>query len=269
MQQLGIFSWFSYDLPIAERMQLIKEAGFTAVSLWWEGEEKYNQPDIAGALGLVIDNIHTPYRLPNCTANSLWLEGEDGQEYTNTLIKATEDCVRFGIPTMVIHLTSFREPSSISEIGLCRIAEIVEVAEKRKIRLAFENLLHLEHLDIIFSRFSSEFVGFCYDSGHENLMHLPEDCLSKYGHRLFALHINDNCGDDDSHMLPFDGTIDWQYTMKKLKAAKPQKFFTLEVDWNRDYRRCSIYQRLTAEEYLGLAYEKASKLLDLKHTDDT
>ncbi len=31
---LGIFSWFSYQLPIQERLQLIKEAGFNTTALW-------------------------------------------------------------------------------------------------------------------------------------------------------------------------------------------------------------------------------------------
>lgn len=36
---LGIFSWFGFVLPFQERIALIKEAGFTATSLWWEDED--------------------------------------------------------------------------------------------------------------------------------------------------------------------------------------------------------------------------------------
>ena len=36
---LGIFSWFGFVLPFEERITLIKEAGFTATSIWWEDED--------------------------------------------------------------------------------------------------------------------------------------------------------------------------------------------------------------------------------------
>ena len=35
MKGLSIFSWFSYPLPLQERLELIKNAGFDATALWW------------------------------------------------------------------------------------------------------------------------------------------------------------------------------------------------------------------------------------------
>ncbi len=32
---ITIYDWFGYELPIKERYQLIKEAGFDGVLLWW------------------------------------------------------------------------------------------------------------------------------------------------------------------------------------------------------------------------------------------
>ena len=46
MSGIGMFSWFSYDLPIIKRLQLIKNAGFDVTSLWWHGDKKHEQPDI-------------------------------------------------------------------------------------------------------------------------------------------------------------------------------------------------------------------------------
>jgi hypothetical protein len=36
MQKLGMFAWFGYDLPMRERLQIIKDAGFDATALWWD-----------------------------------------------------------------------------------------------------------------------------------------------------------------------------------------------------------------------------------------
>lgn len=34
MAKLGVYSWFSYPLPIEERLKIIKQAGFDATSLY-------------------------------------------------------------------------------------------------------------------------------------------------------------------------------------------------------------------------------------------
>ncbi|MCL2003770.1 MAG: sugar phosphate isomerase/epimerase [Oscillospiraceae bacterium] len=263
MLGIGMFSWFSYNLPIEERLQLIKNAGFDAASLWWDGEDKHEQPDMARKIGLQIDNVHAQFMSPEFSPNGLWLEGIDGEDFQNMLISCVEDCHTHNISTVVIHLTSFKENVEVTDAGLERIKKIVDVAEQREVKLAFENLTSLEHLDAVFEKFPSSYVGFCYDSGHENWRHPNQDCLSRYGNRLFALHINDNFGDGDAHILPFDGTVDWNDKMQKLKQCKNVDYFTLEVDWDRKHEKCVIYHDLSAMNYLELAYKKAVRLLQL------
>ena len=161
----------------------------------------------------------------------------------------------------------------MTEIGLRRIEKIVEVAERKNIKLAFENLWAFEHLGAVMQNFSSPNVGLCYDSGHENL-NRPKDMLTEYGDRLFAIHINDNFNDtylpdgsinwnSDAHVLPFDGTIDWEEKMRKLKKCRDVDYFTLEVDFNRNHEKTVIYHQLSPQEYLALAYERAIALLQI------
>ena len=38
MNQLTIFSWFGFSIPMEERFKLIKSAGFDGVLLWWSNE---------------------------------------------------------------------------------------------------------------------------------------------------------------------------------------------------------------------------------------
>ena len=263
MLGIGMFSWFSYDLPIAERLQLIKDTGFNATSLWWDGDDKHKQPDLARKIGLQIDNVHAPFMSPQYFPNDFWLDGVNGEDFQKMLISCIEDCQTHNIPAAVIHITSFKEKVAVTELGLQRLMKIIDIAEKKEIKLAFENLTTLEHLDAIFERFSSPYVGFCYDSGHENCNHPDIDCLKLYGDRLFALHINDNFGDSDTHVLPFDGTVNWEDKMRKLKLCKDIDYFTLEVDWNRNHEKCAIYHNLSAKDYLKLAYQKAVELLNV------
>lgn len=68
MRKLGIFSWFGYDLPLAERLELIAAAGFESTFLWLEPEESLvgrNQadlmPELARRQGLSRSTTYTPH----------------------------------------------------------------------------------------------------------------------------------------------------------------------------------------------------------------
>lgn len=53
--------------------------------------------------------------------------------------------------------------------------------------------------------------GFCLDTGHLNLLHGDfYKYITILGGRIKALHIHDNDGQDDEHLAPFTGSIDWE-----------------------------------------------------------
>ena len=259
MKGIGVFPLFIPDLPAEEKYRLIKDAGFNAVSIYWGDEDRYEQLKVAKTLGLEIDNIHSQ----NDNANAIWMEGDDGEERKNVIKSCINDCAIYNIPTVVVHLTGFPPYPPVSEIGIKRIEELVHLAEQKTVKLAFENLWTFEHLDVIFEQFPSPYVGFCYDIGHENL-NLYKDCLSSYGDRIFALHINDNfCDGYDAHVLPFDGTINWNEKMRQLKQYKSIDFFTLEIYklQTGEHEKSCIYKDVPAEEFLKSTYQKAVALL--------
>lgn len=254
MSGFGMFSWFSYQLSIQQRLQMIKRAGFDAVSLWWgdEFEDKDSQPEMAGKIGLDIDYVHAPCSNPN----DLWREGLDGDDYLHSIISCISDCKYYNIPTVVMHITRLSSKPDVTTIGLERMKRLVDFSEKKGINLALENLDSIQHLDYIYENIKSEHLGFCYDSGHEYFNHREADCLTRYGDRLFSVHLNDNCGDDDTHLLPYDGNIEWDTIRQKLKKCKNIRYLTLEVDFNRNHEKGLLYQDLSAEEFLALAYKR-------------
>lgn len=258
MAGLGIFAWFSYPLDISERLKLIKQAGFDAVSLWWGEDDRQSQPGMARALGLEIDNVHAPF----ANQNSLWREGNDGDAYLNTLMTCVDDCRKHAISTVVIHLTSCRAEPEITSCGMERLSRLVERAEKQNVNLAFENLLTLRHVDCALKNFNTSRVGFCYDSGHEHCFHPRTDCLSNYGSRLFAIHLDDNMGDADAHLPPYDGTVDWEKIQSALPQCKQLDFYTLEVNFDKAHDAAKQYASLTAPEYLALARERLQKFVN-------
>ena len=63
----GIFYWFGYNVPMAERFKLIASGGFDNVLLWWGDQfretdrPKEELPDLARKAGIFVENIHTDF----------------------------------------------------------------------------------------------------------------------------------------------------------------------------------------------------------------
>ncbi|WP_234123926.1 sugar phosphate isomerase/epimerase family protein [Clostridium hydrogenum] len=257
---ITIYDWFGYEMPIKERYKLIKEAGFDGVLLWWSdgfgrdcfGRNDYrNGPQIAREAGLFIENIHTPVQ----NQNDLWLDNLDGEALTDCYLQCVEDCAKFEIPTMVVHLPS--EDNQCNALGLDRIKKIAEKAEQLGIKVALENLRNFANLSYVLEQVDSMSIGFCYDCCHHNNYNQGYDLLSMYGSRLMAIHLHDNGGSRAQHQLPFDGRIDWSTTMKKIAQTNYSGATALEpMNWD--------YKDLSAEEFLKEAFERAKRLEALK-----
>jgi sugar phosphate isomerase/epimerase len=255
MNSFAIHDYFGYDMPMNERYKLIRSAGFHSVILGWAGfpdnpdETKQKNPELARKNGLHIENMHTPF----AGANEFWLDKLDGEEYLNKQLSCIEDCKRHEIPAMVLHINQGLTPPLVTSIGLKRLEHLVNKAEKYDVYLAFENMRNTEHLRYIWNNIKSDQVKFCYDSGHQNCKTPNEDLLTEYGDRLIAIHLHDNNGVNDQHILPFDGTINWLDTMQKLRSSKYAGAISLEVI-------SDSYADFTPFQFLQLAYNRAEKL---------
>lgn len=248
------YDWFGYELPIKERYRLIKEAGFDGVLLWWseylDRNDYRNGPQIVREAGLFIENIHTPFQIQN----NLWLDNLEGEASTDCYLQCVADCAEFEIPTMVAHLPD--EDNPYNALGLDRIKRIAEKAEQLGVNVALENIRNLSNLSYVLEQVDSLRIGFCYDCAHHYRHYPGTDLLSMYGSRLMALHLHDYYG-KAIHRLPFDGTIDWSITMKRIAGTDYSGATAIEaMNWD--------YKDLSAEEFLHEAFERAKRLEVLK-----
>jgi len=250
---ITIYTWFGYDLPLEKLLRLIKQAGFDGAMIWWS--EKYGKsdylfaPKMARDAGLIIENIHAPF----AGSNNIWLDTLDGKALTDLYLNIVDDCVDYEIPTIVLHLTSGDDPPPVCETGLNRVKRIIEKAERSGVNVAFENLRKPGYLEYVLGNIDSPRAGFCYDSGHNNCRMPAGDLLKKFGSRLMALHLHDNDGSGDQHLLPFDGTIDWPDTMKRIAGTGYKGALALESD-------NTGYEDLPPDQFLSMAIERAKKL---------
>ena len=252
----GIYDCFGYgpgyDVPFRERYQLIRDAGFDCVMLWWSdrfgrGEGYQEDPDLAREAGLRLENMHAPVH----GQNDLSLENLQGEHVFHDYLQCVEDGRRHQIPTVVIHLPDDRFP--LGAAGHDRLTQLADRAGELGVQVAFENLRNVHNLARALERQPFPHVGYCYDSCH-HVNYAPDlDLLELYGNRLKALHLQDNGGSRNQHQLPFDGGVDWPTVMEKIRKTGYRGAITLEpMNWD--------YAHLEIRGFVRLAYERAKRL---------
>lgn len=211
-----------------ERLQITKDAGFNFVCF---GKSMFDgtgiNPEMCARVGIGFDNIH----LSGSGTTKIWSPGEEGDAIAERYCKEIQEATSYGVHTGIVHVTWGVKPvpDAPGNIGLARFAKIAECAEKYGFTVAIENSAYPEHLYKVLDNITSPAFGHCYDSGHRNAFAPREDFLGKYGDRLVATHMQDNEGKRDLHIMPFDGTIDWNTLAVQLAATElAQKRITAE-----------------------------------------
>jgi len=230
----GIFSWFGLDLPLDQRLKLIKKSGFVSTSVWLGEEEELVKngqedsiPQLVRDCGLFFENVHAPFN--NC--NKIWsddisVRNEIKDEYNSCI----SFCSRHGVPIVVIHISKSNDAPAVNRHGLDLLRDIVKYAEDLGVVVAIENTRKPHYLDHVYTSIESPFLGFCYDSSHDFLWSSkPGGILSKWGHLLAATHFSDNDGASDSHWIPEEGIIDWAMARDSFPKETYTGFLTLEV----------------------------------------
>jgi sugar phosphate isomerase/epimerase len=236
-----IYFDYGYDSTDQKKIELIKYNHFDGVFLFWREELDEVVKQIREA-SLSIETLHLPF--DNC--NDLWCETM-ASSYWEVINRAVDDAYRLKIPTVIFHISSTANPPAINETGLKRFSELLLKCEKYQINLALENLRRLDYLDYIFSSLKSPYLKFCFDSGHANAFTCNIETFpwEGYSDKLICLHLHDNNGLRDQHLLPFSGTINWEHLIKKLSFYHYNGPLTAEVVHRP-------YQDLTEDKYVAL-----------------
>lgn len=161
---------------------------------------------------------------------------------------------------MAQHLSASFTPPPITEIGKYRFEKLVEYADRKGVRVAFENIYTLENLAWAMERFGKgSNVGLCWDCGHEYCFTQGVEIMKLWGDRLICTHIHDNecILDKDRHMLPFDGAIDFERVAEHLRNYNYTGTLMFEVIANGNH---CMYDPFSVEEYLVRAADAAKRL---------
>jgi sugar phosphate isomerase/epimerase len=209
----GIFSWYGYRAPIAERMARIRAAGFSSTMLWWGDELAFGEHcprelvELTRENDLFIENIHVPFG----QANGLWSSDRDVRDSIVEQHRAwIREASEYGIPVMVMHAASGKSIEAPNPYGLLAVESLVREAEKRNVVIALENTSATYLLQFVIRSIDSTSLRVCYDTSHAQLSGVANfDLMKELRDRISCFHISDNDGLEDRHWNIGQGTIDW------------------------------------------------------------
>ncbi len=243
-----------YGLPLDEAVHLIAEAGFRHLDVSFydldrnpspfmeDGWEAFTDELLAHGEELGVDFVqcHTP----GCT--NPFYKGKRAVRLYEATVRALRVSARLGIRNAVIHagwapdLTeeeSFRKNRDF-------LTPFIPVLEETGVTLCVENSTRVnmgeqyhfydgETLARFVDSIGHPLIAAAWDVGHAHLEGHNYPDLMALGDRLRALHIHDNRGSADEHLVPFTGTINMDEVMCGLAdsgCAARVGYFTLESD---------------------------------------
>lgn len=176
----------------------------------------------------------------------LWLQADitSGDETLDILKNWLDLFLELGIRSAVLHATGDNSLPD-GELFSKRVAALEKLTGYIKgssLTICLENLrtsknTHTaEQLNQMIDAVGDENLGICLDTGHlhissaSGLGQSQSEFIRSAGKRLKALHIADNDGSGDQHLMPFGrGTVNWAEVMSALKENGYNRLFNMEI----------------------------------------
>ena len=225
----------SYTGSQVESLRLIREAGFryadysfghdyaTRTGVYAEDCEAHLERvgQACADLGIRPVQAHSPMGTP--------LNDPDGRFLADTL-RCVDACGYWGIPNLVVHSGYARglDREATYAANKAFFLPLLERAETYGVNILAENFNRMCVEGLWWIDNAADLLGLIeyvdhplfhavWDAGHANLQEMPQDAeLRLLGSHVRALHIQDNCGDTDAHLLPFLGTMSLDAVMHGL-----------------------------------------------------
>jgi sugar phosphate isomerase/epimerase len=290
--QPSLWTSMFFALPAVRQIEELQRAGFSATELAYEtildpdantlsrphAEKLRAQCD---RLGVATPQVHYPI----CTLNPEVTRETAGRDILTDFAHASESrrefdlrcaeellelCPVYGIEVMVVHpggMQGWGSPAELDRIHQLNVAafrRLAQAAARHGAIVAIENVARVGNrvcygadfgqLVRLIDEVGSPHIGVCLDTSHAHIMKvdLPA-AIRQVGRRLVATHISDNFGENDDHLFPYGGRIDWPPVVQALKEIGYSRLFNLEIPG----------ERCCPPDVLRLKARYARKLVDL------
>ena len=251
---------------IVDRLAAI---GYTALDMSFDYEE-------LGSSGFMSDDYEGWAQRLKAHAESQGVQfthshGSFDADATGDIVTRNLRCAQIlGIRYMVVHPVFRSEDGQIIDdpevylsVNRKHYARLAEEASGYGVTILAENLLWGASIPPAYqselvTRVNSPYFGWCFDTGHLNRCGLHADALMGLAHPPLSLHVQDNHGNHDEHLLPGDGTIDWKAYLDMLRAVGYTGELVLEAHHQSidapDSQRDAILKKLLGRAKLMREY---------------
>ncbi len=222
------------------------------------------EKSLAAAAGVSFSQVHGPWRWPPRDATE-----EDRAERLDKMLRSIRMTARLGCKNWVVHpIMPFGIDELDSElaektweINVEFMRKLLDVARAEDVVICLENMpmprfsMGSPEAILRFVReMADEHFKICLDTGHVAVF--PQlrlgDEVRRLGTEIRVLHVHDNGGQRDEHLLPYRGIIDWSDFALALRQIGFDGVFSLEPaypaeaalpEWELFYRELAVLAR--------------------------
>lgn len=136
---------------------------------------------------------------------------------------------------LVQHMATSRQPADPRNLdaAFSSLEHLVLFAKQRGVTIAVENtpneFCSAESLVQFVKETRLHDLRFCFDVGHAHIGEGVAVAFELLRDRVVTVHLHDNHGEKDEHLLPYEGTIDWDSALTALAGAPQPPALVLEL----------------------------------------
>ncbi|MCM8832433.1 MAG: sugar phosphate isomerase/epimerase [Candidatus Omnitrophica bacterium] len=262
--ELSIWSNFYNDLHYGEALRKMKESGFNFSELSdshfayiFMKKEFEKLIEIKEKIKINTYQIHAPIlslyepqekEIIERLVDLADIRKEIREREVNCIIEYIKWCKVAGVECIVVHpggikgYDTWDEFKKIEDLNLESFKKIAEKSEKEKIKIAIENCglkigtkkyfpyKTAEELLQLIEKIGSKYIGICLDTSHANVVKANiNEFIKTAKEKIYATHISDNLGENDDHLFPFSGKINWKEVIDALDEIKFNGILNFEV----------------------------------------
>jgi sugar phosphate isomerase/epimerase len=156
-------------------------------------------------------------------------------EAVDEVKRALDVAEHIPFPYLIQHVGRSRDPLEPRRLDAAfySLEHLGLFAKQRGVTIALENTPGELAAPACLRQFLDEThlddLGLCFDIGHAHLGDGVEHSFHAMRDRIVTTHIHDNHGEQDEHLPPYEGTIQWEAALALLAGAPRELPFVLEL----------------------------------------
>lgn len=228
----------------------IASAGFTALEVFCAPQHfSYSSPQAVRELGdalrehnLALHSLHAPTErdlspgresgVPLSISDPERIRRLDAVDEIKRTLEVTE---KIPCKFLIQHIGHGRQAADPRKLdaAFTSLENLSMFAKARGVVIALENTPSELGSPSVLRKFLIDThlndLKLCFDLGHAHIEEGVGPSFEAMRDQIVSSHIHDNHGDKDEHLLPFDGTIDWDPALRGFVEAPQMISMVLEI----------------------------------------